>query len=82
MEETNFSALTNRELLEEAKKMKSSNIFSALIIGIMIGIAAYSTVKNGPGFFTFFTLLFAFTAFGNTKKTKALNLELKARNLK
>ncbi len=82
MQENEFSSFTDQELLEEAKKNKSTNIFSAFIIGIMIGVAIYGAVKNGPGFFTFLTLIFAFTAFSNAKKTKELNFELKSRNLK
>ena len=45
----------------------------------MIGIAMYSTWKNGVGFFT---LVPAYFAFNNSKKSKALEAEVKARNLK
>jgi hypothetical protein len=34
----------------------------------MIGIAIYSAVKNGIGFFTLFPLVFAYFAFDNSKK--------------
>jgi hypothetical protein len=47
----------------------------------MIGIAIYSTVKNGFGFFTFFPVIFAFFAFNDSKKKKALEKVLKDRNL-
>lgn len=76
------AALSDEELLIEAKKMKSSNLISAVLIGCMIGIAIYSTVKNGFGFFTLFPLFFIFIVFKNAPQKKALEAELKQRNLK
>jgi hypothetical protein len=82
MKQKELAELSDQELLQEQKKMKSSNTINALLTGIFIGIAVYSTVKNGLGFFTFFPLVFAFIVFNNRNKIKALEKELKSRNLK
>jgi len=80
MKQKELTDLTEEELLQEQKKMKSNNTVNGFLIGILIGIAVYSTVKNGLGFFTFFPLFFGFIAFNNRKKMKALKNELKSRN--
>lgn len=49
--------LTNEELIIEYKKRKSAFTFACLYIGIFIGIAVWSTVTNGLGFFTFLPIL-------------------------
>ena len=80
-----LSELTDEELLAEAKKVKSSAIISATLIGFMVGIVFYSIVKNGLGFFTLIPLFFAFKVFHNPKnneRNKALEELLKERNLK
>ena len=77
-----LTELSDQELLEKRKKSKSTKIINAVIFGFMIGIAVYSTVKNGFGLFTFFPLLFAPMAINNDKNNKALETELKFRNLK
>lgn len=79
--EKEFSALTDQELLEKSKKIKSNNLISAVLIGCMIGIAVYSSVKNGFGFFTFFPLFFLPIFINNNKKNKAVENEVKRRNL-
>jgi hypothetical protein len=38
--------------------MKSTQFINAVLFGVMIGVATYSTVKNGFGILTFFPLLF------------------------
>lgn len=76
-----LSDLTDEQLLEEQKKLKSTAIINAFLIGTFIGIAIYSAVKNGIGFFTFFPLFFAYVLFNNRKKAKAVKDELKSRNL-
>ncbi|GEM54186.1 hypothetical protein [Flavobacterium branchiophilum] len=54
MQEDNLSALNDAELLKAFKKMKSTQITNAILIGFLIGVGLYSTVKKGIGFFTFF----------------------------
>ena len=82
IKEKELTELSDQELLEKRKKSKSTKIINAVIFGFMIGIAVYSTVKNGFGLFTFSPLLFAPMAINNDKNNKALETELKFRNLK
>ena len=74
--------LTDQELLDKAKKTKSSAILNALVIGCMIGVVVYSIVKNTYGFLTLVPLYFIYQLVKNSKNNKALEEELKARNLK
>jgi hypothetical protein len=67
-------------LLEEAKKMKSSVITYAFIIGIMIGIIVYSVSKNTWGFFTLIPLYFIYRLVRNPNNNEALKKQLKERN--
>lgn len=82
MEQKELATLSDEELLQEQKKAKTNNIISAVLIGCLVGVAVYSAVKNGIGFFTFFPLFFVYILVVNGKKTVALTKELKSRNLK
>ena len=85
MKDKKLSELTDQELLDEAKKMKSNSIIHALLIGIMIGIIIYGVVKNNLGFLTLIPLYFAYKVFNNpenNKNNKELEILLKERNLK
>lgn len=82
MNQKELSELTDQELLQEAKKMKSATLINAILIGVAIGIVIYSFLKNGFGFFALIPLAFAFKMFNNSKDNKALEQILKERNLK
>lgn len=82
MNRKELSALTNEELLAEAKKMKSASFLNALLIGIMIGVIIWSVAKNTIGFFTLIPLFFAYKLINKDKDNKALKDYLKERNLK
>jgi len=82
MKQKELSELTDQELLQEAKKMKSASIINAFLIGFMIGIVIYSIVKNSLGFFALIPLFFAFKVFHKPKKNKELKKLLKERNRK
>lgn len=73
---------TDQELLEETKKNKSGSIINAVLFGVMVGVATYSTVNNGLGILTFFPLLFIPMLTKNRARQKALDQEIKNRNLK
>ena len=77
-----LTELSDQELLEKSKKIKSSNIVNAVLFGCMIGIAIYSTATNGLGFFTIFPLFFLPMVINNGKKNKEIEKEMKLRNLK
>ncbi len=80
MKQNELSDLTEAELLEKKKKIKSSNTIYAFLIGIFIGVAAYNAVKNGFGFATFFPLIFVYFLIRNGKKSKDLVEELNSRD--
>lgn len=82
MKEKELSELTDQELLDEAKKMKSNSIINAVLIGFMIGIVVFSIVKNSLGLFTLIPLFFVYRLLNNSKRDKALEKTLKERNLK
>ncbi len=82
MTQKELSELTDQELLDEAKKMKSAAIMSALVIGLMIGVIIWSVVKNTVGFFTLIPLYYIYRLLNNPKDTNALEELLKERNLK
>lgn len=81
--EKKLSELTDEELLQEAKKMKSNTIANAVLIGFLIGIVFYSVVKNSFGFLTLIPLFFAYRLINDSKyNQKELENILKERNLK
>lgn len=82
MNQKELAALTNEELLQEAKKIKSTTIFDAAIIGFLIGVAVFSVVKKGFGLLTFLPLVYIPIAVKNKAKNKELEKLLKERNLK
>ena len=46
MKQKELSELTDQELLEEAKKIKSSAIMHAALIGLMIGVVIYWIIRS------------------------------------
>lgn len=81
MEQKEPGNLTNEELLQEIKKMKTTRLYDAGIIGVLIGVACFSTFKAGFGIFTFIPLAYTPFAAKNTKKYNALKQQLKERGL-
>lgn len=77
-----LAELTDQELLDEAKKVKSTSKINAVLIGFMIGVIIYSIIKNSIGFFTLIPLAFIFSLVNNSKRNKDLEKLLKERNLK
>lgn len=82
MKEKELSELTDQELLEKAKKLKSTAIINAVFIGAMFGIIFYSVAKNSLGWFTLIPLFLAYKLLNNSKDHKELERLLKERNLK
>lgn len=70
MENKNLSKNNTDELLEGQKRVNSNTIYNAILIGFLIGIVIYSTVKHGLGFFTFFPLFFVYLLIKKRKKIK------------
>lgn len=82
MNKKELSELTDQQLLDKAKKFKSTSIINALLIGLMIGIVIWSVAKSTVGLFTLIPIFFAYKLLNNSKNDKALKELLKERNLK
>lgn len=76
MKSNNFTELSDQELLQKIKSLKTNKIIDAFAVGITIGIVVYSAVKNGFGFFTFFPLILTYLIVRNSKNNKILEQEL------
>lgn len=81
MNKEDLVSLTDEELLLEAKKSKTAKIYDAVIIGMLIGIATYSTVINGFGLLTFLPLIYLPIAAKKKIRNNELTKLLKERNL-
>ena len=81
MKQNKLSELTDEELLEQARMMKRTKIYGSVFFGVLIGIAIYSTVRNGFGLLTFLPLVYLPIAAKNKTKSKELEKSLKERNL-
>jgi len=76
MKYENISELSDQELLQKIKTLKTNKIVDAIMVGFTIGIVIYSAVKNGFGFFTFFPLILTYLIIRNSKNNKILENEL------
>ena len=76
-----LSDLDDAALLEAGKKKEKELQIDRFIVGMAVGIAIYSLVKNGIGFFTFFPLLYILIAMKKTAESKLIKAEIAARNL-
>lgn len=84
MTNKDLSELSDQELLDEAKKMKSFSITNALFIGFLVGIIFYSIVKSSWGMLTLIPLYLIYKLVNDPKNKRSKELEelLKERNLK
>jgi uncharacterized membrane protein len=84
MNQKNLSELTDLELLQEAKKLRSASILNAVLIGFLIGIIVYSIAVSSIGLFTLIPLFLAYKLINTKPKYSAQELEelLKQRKLK
>ena len=73
--------LSDQELLKRHQSAKSNLIITCILIGALVGVAIYSSAKNGIGFFTFFPLFFVFVIINGQKTSKAIASEVKNRGL-
>lgn len=83
MNQKELSELTDQELLDEAKKMKSFSIMNGFLIGFLIGIIVYSIAKNSWGMLTLIPIYFAYKLINDPKNKRKKDIEilLKERNL-
>ncbi len=71
--------LTDEELVQAEKKRKAAYLTYSVILGLMVGVAIYSTVKKGLGFFTYFPLFFVPTGVVNRTNYNAVKKEITSR---
>ncbi|MEQ8924274.1 MAG: FUSC family protein [Fulvivirga sp.] len=83
MNQKPLAELTDQELLEAAKKQRSTNIINAFIIGFLAGIIIYSIAVNTFGFLMIIPLFLAYKLINKSKyEREELENQLKKRNLK
>ena len=84
MDNHELSQLTDEELLEEEKKLKSFSITNAFLIGFLMAIVLYSIVKHNFGFIMLIPLFFVYKMINDpkNKRVEALEKLLRERNLK
>ena len=86
MEQNELLGVTDKELLEQAKKIRSAKKLNAGLIGMLIGIAVYSVVRNGLGFLPFILVISAVVLVTKGKKQKEVEVrvqqEISKRGLK
>lgn len=75
----NLTEFTDEELLQEEKKQKELVKYNPFIIGMLVGIAVWSIVKNGLGFLPFILLGAILYLVSADKKHKAIKAEIEAR---
>jgi hypothetical protein len=81
MPNTDFSALSDAELLEFAKQNQPSPLVDAFIIGFLIGILIFAAAVNGWGLVMLIPLFMIRAFLKKPKRHEALMSELKMRNL-
>lgn len=67
------SELTDQELLEQAKKKKSTAMLKAFLIGLFIGVIIYGVAKNNLGFFGLIPILIALKVLNKPKDNQSIN---------
>lgn len=83
MEQTDFSILSDEELLAEAKKLKSFSVTNAFLIGFLFGIVVYSVFNNSFGFLMLIPLYIIYRLVNDPKNKRMKEVEtiLKQRKL-
>ncbi|MET3501719.1 hypothetical protein ABIC45_003331 [Mucilaginibacter rubeus] len=82
MKQKELAELTNDELLQEARKIKSGKLMDAVIFGFLIGVSVYSVVRNGFGLLTFLPLVYIPIAARNRVRNKEIERLVTERGLK
>jgi hypothetical protein len=72
--------LTDQELQEALKKNKAAYTVMSVIVSLLVGVAAYSTLKKGFSFFSVYPLIFAPIVISRYKQYKEVLNEINERN--
>ncbi len=75
MADKELAELTDQELLEEAKKMKSFSFTNALFIGFLAGVIIYSVAKSSWGMLTLIPLYLIYKLVNDPKNKRSKDLE-------
>ena len=81
MDPKELSQLSDQELLETAKNNKPKPIFDAFFIGFLVGILIFGAANNAWGFTMLIPLFLIYLFLKKPKQQRAIQEELKARNL-
>ena len=74
-----YSKLTPEELSAQEKKLKRSEILSAVLVGFLVGIMIYGVAANGFGFlYTVIPLVFIAGIVKGSQKQKSSLKEIRA----
>ncbi|WAC02927.1 FUSC family protein [Lacinutrix neustonica] len=84
MNKKELNKLTDEDLLKESKKIKTTRIIDATLIGVLIGILIYSITAGNFSYFFGIILLYAVYKLSNKNEYKKSEIDslLKERNLK
>ncbi|MBL0737747.1 hypothetical protein JI750_12650 [Flavobacterium sp. GN10] len=86
MKPEHLTELSDQELLQKMKKLKTNKIIDAVLIGATIGITVYGVVNKGFGISVFFPLIVGYVIMRNSKNNELLyqevQKELETRNSK
>lgn len=74
--------LTDQELQDALKKNKSAYTVISVIVSLLIGVAAYSTMKKGFSFFSVYPLIFAPIIISRYKQYREVLTEIEERSKK
>ena len=80
MEKLDLTKLTNEELLVEQKKRKTNYQTGAFLVGMMIGVAIWSVVKNGKYFLIVAPLVFGYWFRNSKTEFEEIKKEIASRN--
>jgi hypothetical protein len=81
MEKDEVSHLSDKELLEEFKKLKPSPVFDAFFIGFLVGIVIFSIAVSTWGFLSLIPLFVIYLFLKKAKRYEVLKSEIERRNL-
>lgn len=76
MSHQSLTELTDQELVQKLKKLRTSKLIDAVLVGITIGIVIYAAINHGFGFFTFFPLLLTYSIVRNASNARLLEKEM------
>lgn len=76
-----LAKLTDEELLQVAKNNRPSPVIDAFFVGFLVGVVIYGAAANAWGFLILLPLFLIYLLLKKPKQYRALQAELKKRNL-